>query len=122
METKDIAEALGNLTVLELLALTKKLESQWGVKAAPQTVVNTNPVTTEVKVEQTEFDVVLQPVTADKKMGAIKLVREVMMLGLKESKDLVEAAPKLLKEACSKAEAEELKTKFAAVGATVELK
>lgn len=120
---EDVVQALGNLTVMELIALTKKLEGQWGVKAVPPTVTAVqSPTTTNNVVEQTEFTVTLVSYPADKKMTLIKLVKEVMLLGLKESKDLVESVPKTIKDSVSKAEAEELKHRFVEAGGVVEVK
>lgn len=117
----DVVKALGNLTVMELVSLTKELEKKWGVKAEPQV---TAVVVPDVKVEnkKTEFDVVLSSYPADKKMGLIKLVRELTGLGLKEAKDFVESVPKKVKEAVSESEADELKRKLVEAGAVVEIK
>lgn len=118
----DVVKALGNLTVLEMIALTKELEQKWGVEAKPQAVqIQQQPPENKATTKK-EWDVVLQPVPADKKMSVIKVVRDVMGLGLKESKDLVEAAPKTIKESVSKEEALDLQTKLTAAGATVEVK
>lgn len=124
MEKEDVVKALGNLSVLQIIALTKELEQKWGVKAEPQFA----PVTTfmpghnDVTPEKDEFDVILASVSADKKMAVIKAVRELTQLGLKESKELVEAAPKKVKESVSKAEADELSRKLTEAGAVVEVK
>jgi large subunit ribosomal protein L7/L12 len=119
LNTDQIAEALGNLSVVELIALTKRLEGEWGVQAVPQVsapapVVDAPP---PPKVEQTEFSVHLASVPADKKIAAIKVVKEATGLGLKEAKELVEAAPKAIKEGMSKADAEELQKKLVEAGA-----
>lgn len=118
----DVINALGNMKVTDLIALTKELEEKWGVKAEPQVqqVALTAPV--ETAPVQTEFAVVLVSVPADKKMTVIKLVRDLTGQGLMESKALVEGAPKSVKEGVSKDEAEDLKTKLMAAGAVVELK
>jgi len=115
-----IVEKLSALTVLEAAELVKKLEEKWGVSAAAVAVA---PPTTPVAPveEQTEFTVMLVKV-GDKKVEVIKVVREITGLGLKEAKDLVEGAPKPVKEGVSKDEANKLKEKLAAAGATVELK
>lgn len=118
----DVVKALGNLTVMEMIALTKELEQKWGVEAKPQAVQIQQQQPDTKTSAQEEWNVVLMPVPADKKMSVIKVVRDVMGLGLKESKDLVEAAPKTIKEAVSKEEALELQTKLSAAGATVEVK
>lgn len=118
---EDVLRALGNMSVMQLIALTKELEEKWGVKAEPPTVQLKQPEQ-EKKEEKTEFDVHLASVPADKKMAVIKVVRELTGLGLKESKDLVESAPKLLKEAVSAADADELKRKLTEAGAVIEVK
>lgn len=123
MEKEDVVRRLGNLTVLELIALTKELEQKWGVKAVPQVAPVPTVFPTDVTAPvKDEFDVVLASVPADKKMAVIKVVREVSGLGLKESKELVEAAPKTLKEGVSKADADELNRKLTEAGAVVEVK
>lgn len=122
---KDQAvEALGNMSVVQLIALTKELETLWGVKAEPQMVQQTTTQMQEQKQEsnQTEFSVMLVSVPADKKMNTIKLVREYLGMPLKESKELVEGVPKMLKEGMPKEEAEAMKLKFTEAGATVEMK
>lgn len=117
---EDVVAALGNLTIPQLVALTKQLEEQWGVKAEPQVVEQQN--LPEQVVAKTEFNVVLMPVSADKKMPVIKAVRDLFGIGLKESKDAVEAAPKVLKEGCSPEEAETLKARLTEAGGIVELR
>ena len=116
---------LSNLTVLEAAELSKRLEEKWGVSAAAPVAVAAAgggaAAGGEVAEEQTEFDVVLTAV-GDKKINVIKEVRAITGLGLKEAKDLVEGAPKPVKEGSSKSEAEEIKKKLEDVGATVELK
>lgn len=116
-----MVKALGNLTVLEIIALTKELEAKWGVEAKPQ-VVQQEQKREEQKQEQTEFNVILAAFAPDKKMPVIQAVRKLTGLGLKESKDLVEAAPKMLKEGVSKEEANDIKTQLTEAGATVEVK
>lgn len=120
-----IVEDLSALTVLEAAELAKLLEEKWGVSAAaPVAVAAAGGAAAPAAAveEKTEFDVVLTDAGA-KKIEVIKLVREVVpSLGLKEAKDLVEGAPKTVKEAVGKADAEELKKKFEAAGAKVELK
>ena len=122
--SKDqVVDYLSNLPVVQIAELIKTLEDKWGVKAAPAAVaVAAGPaVAAEVKAEQTEFDVVLANAGANK-IQVIKAIREITGLGLKEAKDLVEAAPKTVKEQVSKADAEEMKKKLVEAGATVELK
>lgn len=124
MPTQDeIVESLGNMTVLQMIDLTKTLEEKWGVKAVPPVVAFTDgPGTSKPPVveEQTEFTLTLKEAGASK-INVIKVVREITGLGLKEAKDLVESAPKSLKEGISKADAQELKKKLEDAGAKVEL-
>jgi large subunit ribosomal protein L7/L12 len=123
LKPEDVVNALGNLTVMELIKLTKDLETQWEVEAKPQTVVYQGPdLNQEKKEAQTEFSVVLVAVPAASKISCVKLVKEVLSLGLLEAKNLVEAAPKVVREGVSKEEATELVAKFVAAGATAELK
>lgn len=124
MPTQDeVVAALGNMTVMELIALTKHLEQHWGVEAKPQMAEITAPVETVAQgPAQTEFDVWLVSFPADKKMGLIKLVREVMGTGLKESKELVESTPKVIKEGLSKDDTEVLKARLMEAGGVVEVK
>ncbi len=117
-----LVESVKELTVLELNDLVKALEEEFGVSAAA--MVAAGPATggaATAAEEKTEFDVILASF-GDKKMDVIKAVKDICGLGLKESKELVEAAPKALKEGVAKAEAEEIKAKLEAAGATVELK
>ncbi|MDH3285418.1 MAG: 50S ribosomal protein L7/L12 [Acidobacteriota bacterium] len=118
-----IADSLSDLTVMEAASLVKMLEEKWGVSAAaPVAVAAAGPAGAVAAAEEKdEFDVVLTAV-GDKKINVIKVVRELTSLGLKEAKDLVEAAPKPVKEAVTKQEAEEIKKKFEEVGAQVEIK
>ena len=124
--TKDqVVEWLSNQSVLEVAGLVKDLEDKWGISAAAPVAVATGalPGADADKApteEKTEFDVVLKSYGTNK-IAAIKEVRAITGLGLKESKDLVESAPKPIKEAVEKAEAEELKSKLEAVGAEVEI-
>ena len=124
-DLEKIAEDLSALTVLEAAELAKLLEEKWGVSAAAPVAVAAvagGDAPAAAAEEKTEFDVVLTDAGA-KKIEVIKLVREVVpSLGLKEAKDLVEGAPKPIKEGAAKAEAEEIKKKFEAAGAKVELK
>ncbi len=117
-----LVEELSKLTVLEAADLSKKLEEEWGVSAAaPVAVAAVAGVEAETVPEKDSFDVVLASY-GEKKINVIKEVRSITGLGLKEAKDLVEAAPKAVKEGCGKDEAEELKKKLEGAGATVELK
>ncbi len=119
-----IVNELSSLTVLEAAELSKMLEEKWGVSAAAPVAVAAaggGGAAAAPVEEKTEFDVVLAAV-GDKKIEVIKEVRAITGLGLKEAKDLVEGAPKTVKEGVTKAEAEELKKKLEAAGAKVELK
>jgi large subunit ribosomal protein L7/L12 len=122
-DLEKIAEELSSLTVLEAADLSKLLEEKWGVSAAaPVAVAAAAAGGGEAAAEEkTEFDVVLASF-GEKKINVIKEVRAITGLGLKEAKDLVEAAPKAVKEGVNKAEADEIKEKLEAAGATVELK
>jgi large subunit ribosomal protein L7/L12 len=121
-----LVEELSKLTVIEAAELAKRLEEEWGVSAAAPVAVAAvagagGGDEGGAAEEQTEFEVVLAAV-GDKKINVIKEVRAITGLGLKEAKDLVESAPKAVKEGASKDEAEELKKKLEEAGATVELK
>jgi large subunit ribosomal protein L7/L12 len=117
---EKLVEELSALTVLEAAELSKLLETKWGVSAAAPVAVAAAAAAAPVEVKD-EFTVVLSP-AGDKKINVIKAVREITGLGLKEAKDLVEAAPKAVKEGVPKADAEKLKAKLEAEGAKVELK
>ena len=122
---EQLADQLSGLTVIEAAQLSKMLEEKWGVSAAAPVAAAAAPVAAAVAAEpveeQTEFDVILT-VVGDKKINVIKEVRAVTSLGLKEAKDLVEGAPKTVKEAVKKEEAEQIKKKLEEAGATVEIK
>ena len=121
---EQVVDYLSNLPVIQIAELIKELENKWGVKAAPTMVAGAAPTAAapvEAAPEQTEFDVILSTTGANK-IQVIKAIREITGLGLKEAKDLVEAAPKTVKEQASKADAEEMKKKLVEAGATVELK
>ena len=119
---EKLVEELSALTVLEAAELSKKLEEKWGVSAAAPVAVAAAAGAAAAPVEvKDEFTVVLAA-AGDKKINVIKAVREITGLGLKEAKDLVEAAPKPIKEGVPKADAEKLKAKLEAEGAKVELK
>ena len=124
-DIEKIAEDLSALTVLEAADLAKLLEEKWGVSAAAPVAVAAENGGSDASAasaeEKTEFEVVLTSAGASK-INVIKEVRSITGLGLKEAKDLVEAAPKSVKEGASKDEAEEIKGKLEAAGATVELK
>jgi len=122
---EKLVEDLSSLTVLEAAELSKMLEEKWGVSAAAPVAVAAGggvaAAAAEEVEEQTEFDVILAA-TGEKKINVIKEVRAITGLGLKEAKDLVEAAPKAVKEAVSKDEAEKFKKQLEEAGATVEVK
>ena len=116
----NILEEIKSLTILELAELVKELENEFGVSAAPVAVA-AGPAVAAAVEEKTEFDVVLASFGSNK-LGVIKVVRGITGLGLKEAKDLVEGAPKTLKEGTTKEEAEALKAQLTEAGATVEIK
>jgi large subunit ribosomal protein L7/L12 len=118
-----IVDQLSGLTVMEAAELVKKLEEKWGVSAAAAVVAGpaAGPAAAAPVEEKTEFTVVLAAAGANK-INVIKEIRAITGLGLKEAKDLVEGAPKTVKEGISKADAEKLKAQLVAAGATVELK
>lgn len=124
LTNEEILEAIASKTVLEISELIKMMEEKFGVSAAAAAVAVAGPAAgaaAPAAEEKTEFNVVLADVGSNK-IAVIKAVREVTGLGLKEAKDLVEGAPKAVKEGVAKAEAEELKKKLEAAGAKVELK
>ena len=121
LTAQELIEAIKELTVLELNDLVKACEEEFGVSAAAGVVVAAGPAAAAEVEEKTEFDVELTEVGAEK-VKVIKVVREVTGLGLKEAKDVVDGAPKMLKEAASKEEAEDIKKKLEEVGAKVTLK
>ncbi len=118
---ENIIEELKSLTILELADLVKKVEEEFGVSAAPVAVAGAAAPAAAAAEEKTEFDVVLKEAGA-KKLDVIKAVREITGLGLKDAKDLVEAAPKVVKEAAPKETAESIKKQLEDAGAVVELK
>ena len=123
-DLNKIADDLSKLTVMEAAELSKMLEEKWGVSAAAPVAVaaaGAGGGDAAPAEEKDEFDVILASF-GDKKINVIKEVRAITGLGLKEAKDLVEAAPKAVKEAAGKDEAEEIKKKLEAAGATVEIK
>ena len=128
MNTEEIIKSIEDMSVLQLSQLIKTLEEKFGVSAAamaaPVAVAGGGGAAAaeEKAEEKTQFDAILASYPADKKINIIKVVREVTALGLKEAKDLVEGAPKPLKEGINKEEAEAIKKKFADAGATVEIK
>ena len=123
LTNEEILDAIASKTVLEISELIKMMEDKFGVSAAAAAVAVAGPAAAAAAPaeEKTEFDVVLAEIGSNK-IGVIKAVREITGLGLKEAKDLVEGAPKTVKEGVAKAEAEDLKKKLEAAGAKVELK
>ena len=121
MTTQEFIDAIKGMTVLELNDLVKACEEEFGVSAAAGVVVAAAGGAAEGGAEKDEFDVELTEVGPNK-VKVIKVVREVTVLGLKEAKEVVDGAPKTLKEAASKDEAEDIKTKLEAEGAKVTLK
>jgi large subunit ribosomal protein L7/L12 len=121
--TRDqVVDFLSNLPVIQIAELVKELETKWGVSAAPVAVAGVaGPAAAAAVEEKTEFTVVLADGGANK-INVIKAVREITALGLKEAKDLVEGAPKPIKENIGKEEAEDIKKKLEAAGAKVEVK
>jgi large subunit ribosomal protein L7/L12 len=125
MNEQQVIDYLSNLTVMQIAALTKSLEDKWGVKAAPVAVAGAAAPAAgggaAAAAEQTEFTVTLKAAGGNK-IGVIKVVRELTGLGLKDAKDLVEGAPKTIKEGASKADADEMAAKLKEAGAEVEIK
>ena len=123
MTNEEILEAISNMSVLELSELVKAIEDKFGVSAAAPVAVAAAPAAGAAAAaeEKTEFDVVLKEI-GEKKIQVIKAVREITGLGLKDAKALVDGAPKEVKTGVAKAEAEEMKKKLEAAGATVEMK
>lgn len=121
----QIVEQLKELTLLEASELISKIETTFGVDASASfsgnAIAIAAPQAVEVVEEQTEFNVILESVPADKKIAILKVVRAITGLGLKEAKELVDGAPKTLKEGVSKAEAEDIKAKLTEAGAEVEI-
>ncbi len=127
LSKEQVVDFLSKMSVMDLAALTKELEDKWGVKAAPVAVAAAGApaagggAAAAPAAEQTEFTVVLKEAGA-KKIEVIKVVRELTQLGLKEAKDLVDGAPKNVKEGVAKADAETMKKKLEEAGAKVEIK
>jgi len=123
LNKEDVIEFLSGMTVMQLVELTTDLEDKWGVKAAPVAVAGAAAPAAggEAAAEQTEFDVILKDIGA-KKIQVIKAAREITGLGLKDAKELVESAPKAIKEGVSKEEADEVAAKLKEAGAEVEVK
>ena len=120
-KTTQILDLVKGLTILELADLVKALEEEFGVSAAPVAAAPVAGAAAPAAEEKTEFDVILKNAGANK-LAVIKVVREITGLGLKDAKDLVESAPKAIKEGVSKETADEIKSKLEAAGAVVEIK
>jgi large subunit ribosomal protein L7/L12 len=122
----SLVETLSQLTVLDMAKLKTALEDKWGVKAAaaaPMMVAApAGGAAAAPAVESTEFKVTLEATPDDKKIGVIKAIREITGLGLKEAKEMVDGAPKVVKESCSKAESEEISKKISTAGGKVTVK
>ncbi len=116
-----IVEELSALTLMEAAELSKLLEEKWGVSAAAPVAAAAPAAAAEAVAEKTDFDVILVS-SGEKKIEVIKIVRAITNLGLKEAKDLVDAAPSPVKQGVSKAEAEDIKVKLEAAGAKIEMK
>lgn len=124
MSKEDLIKELSAMPIMDVVELVKALEEEWGVSAAAPVAVAAGPAAAgpaAAAEEKTEFDVIMKSFGSNK-VGVIKVVREITGLGLKEAKDLVEGAPKPLKEGVSKDEAEKIKKQLEEAGATVELK
>lgn len=122
---EQLVKDLSSLPVIEMAELKKRLEAAWGVTAAAPMapMAAAGPVSAApTSAESTEFQVILEKAPDDKKIGVIKAVREITGFGLKEAKDLVDAAPKSLKDSCNKTEADEISKKIAAAGGKVTVK
>jgi len=119
---EHLVEALSKLTVLDMAKLKTALEDKWGVKAAVGGPIMAAAPAAEAVAESSDFQVTLESCPADKKMGVIKALREITSLGLKEAKDLVDGAPKVVKESAPKAEANDIQKKLTDAGAVVKLK
>ena len=123
LSQEELVDALSQLTVLEMADLKKSLEEKWGVEAAAPMAAAAAPVAAAPAVEEaSDFEITLTEITAAKKIAAIKVVREITGLGLKEAKEVVEGVPKVIKESSPKAEADEIVKKIEAAGAKASLK
>jgi large subunit ribosomal protein L7/L12 len=121
LSNEQIIEAIAGKTLLEVMELVSAMEEKFGVSAAAPVMMAAGPAAAAVEEEQTEFTVVLKA-AGEKKVEAIKAVRAITGLGLKEAKDLVEGAPQTVKDGVSKADADKFKKELEAAGATVEVK
>ncbi len=119
---EEILDAISNMTVMEIVDLVKMMEDKFGVTAAAPVAMAAAAAAAPVVEEQTEFTIILKAYPADKKVGTIKVIREITGLGLKEAKDLVEGSPNTVKEGVSKDEAEKIKKQLTDAGAEVEVK
>jgi len=121
MTQQEIMQAIENMTVLELSEMVKALEEKFGVSASAPAAAAAAPVAVAAAEEQTEFDVIITA-AGGSKINVIKVVREITGLGLKEAKEVVDTAPKAVKEKVTKADAEAIKAKLVEAGASVEIK
>ncbi len=124
-KTEELVQELSELTVLEMAELKTALEDKWGVQAAvPVAVAPTAGGGEEAagEVEPTNFQITIEEVAVDRKIAVIKVIREITGLGLKESKEMAESAPKVVKESVPKTEADEIKKKFEDAGAKISMK
>lgn len=122
MDKTALIDALSNLSVMEMAELKTSLEEKWGVSAAAPVAAAAPQAAAAPAAEATEFEVTLTSVPADKKIAAIKVIRELTGLGLKEAKELVESAPKVVKERVGKAEADQVAQKIKEAGSEVSVK
>ncbi len=123
LSNQEILDAIAEKSIMDIVELVKMMEDKFGVSAAaPVAVAGPAAAAAAPKEEQTEFTVILAAIDAAKKVGIIKVVREITGLGLKEAKDLVEGAPQTVKEGVAKADAGEMKKKLEEAGAKVDLK
>lgn len=122
LNKEDVFKSIENLTILQVLALTKDLEVKWGLKAEPQQIVVEFKKPEIAPIQQTEFSVILTSISPDKKIAAIKVVREILGLPLKEAKELIENLPKTIKEGVSMLDAEMFKERLIEAGGKVEIK
>jgi large subunit ribosomal protein L7/L12 len=119
---EEILDAISNMTIMEIVDLVKMMEDKFGVTAAAPVAMAAAAAAAPAAEEQTEFTIILKAYPADKKVGTIKVIREITGLGLKEAKDLVEGAPSTVKESVSKADADKIKKQLTDAGADVEVK
>ena len=123
MNINELVDVIGNLTVAELAELTSVMKERFNLQIMDRPLINSADTTVQVEEEEVEVDVILMGISdATKKIPILKMVRELMGLGLKESKEVMDSAPKALKEKITKEEAEGIKAKFESAGAIIEIK